>query len=90
MRLLSFKNCLLLIRLRASMWPYVVPFEITFRRAAAAPESQSLLLVGTVIMLPVVVVYCTLVRWTNGHFGPGLFVPLGDFHILNNSNRGRC
>lgn len=40
-----------------SMWPYVVPFEITFRRAAAAPESQSLLLVGTVIMLPVVLIY---------------------------------
>ena len=27
-----------------SMWPYLVPFEITFRKAAAAPESQSLLL----------------------------------------------
>jgi cytochrome d ubiquinol oxidase subunit II len=40
-----------------SMWPYLVPFEITFRQAAAAPESQSLLLVGTVIMLPVVIIY---------------------------------
>jgi cytochrome d ubiquinol oxidase subunit II len=35
----------------------VVPFEITFRLAAAAPESQSLLLVGTVIMLPLVLAY---------------------------------
>jgi cytochrome d ubiquinol oxidase subunit II len=40
-----------------SMWPYVVPFEVTFRQAAAAPESQSLLLVGTVIMLPVILAY---------------------------------
>ena len=40
-----------------SLWPWLVPFEITFREAAAAPESQSLLLVGTVIMLPVVLAY---------------------------------
>ncbi len=40
-----------------SMWPYLVPFEITFRKAAAAPESQSLLLIGTVIMLPLVLLY---------------------------------
>ena len=40
-----------------STWPYIVPFEITFRQAAAAPESQSLLLVGTIIMLPVVLAY---------------------------------
>lgn len=40
-----------------SLWPYLVPFVITFRQAAAAPQSQSLLLVGTVVMLPVVLVY---------------------------------
>jgi cytochrome d ubiquinol oxidase subunit II len=40
-----------------STWPYIVPFEITFRQAAAAPESQSLLLIGTVIMLPIILVY---------------------------------
>lgn len=40
-----------------SMWPYIVPFGITFRQAAAAPESQSLLLVGTVILLPMVLTY---------------------------------
>jgi len=44
-----------------SLWPWLVPFVITFRTAAAAPESQSLLLVGTVLMLPLVlgyVAYC--------------------------------
>jgi cytochrome d ubiquinol oxidase subunit II len=45
------------IGLGISMWPWLVPFEITFRQAAAAPESQSLLLVGTVIMLPIILAY---------------------------------
>jgi cytochrome d ubiquinol oxidase subunit II len=40
-----------------SLWPYVVPFEITFRQAAAAPPSQSLLLIGTLLLLPVVLGY---------------------------------
>ncbi|MFW6297980.1 MAG: cytochrome d ubiquinol oxidase subunit II [Desulfosalsimonas sp.] len=40
-----------------SMWPYLVPFEITFRQAAAAPETQSLLLVGTLILLPLILGY---------------------------------
>jgi cytochrome d ubiquinol oxidase subunit II len=40
-----------------SMWPYIVPFGVTFTQAAAAPESQSLLLVGTAVMLPVVLGY---------------------------------
>lgn len=40
-----------------SLWPWMVPFHVSFRQAAAAPESQSLLLVGTVVMLPVVLGY---------------------------------
>ena len=40
-----------------SLWPWLVPFAITFRQAAAAPASQSLLLIGTVIMLPLVLAY---------------------------------
>lgn len=45
------------IGLGISMWPWLVPFAVTFRQAAAAPESQSLLLVGTLAMLPVVLGY---------------------------------
>ena len=45
------------IGLGISLWPWLIPFEITFRQAAAAPTSQSLLLVGTVIMLPLVLSY---------------------------------
>jgi len=45
------------IGIAISLWPYVVPFEITFRQAAAVAESQSLLLVGTLVLLPLVLVY---------------------------------
>lgn len=40
-----------------SLWPWMVPFKITFRQAAASPQSQSLLLIGTVILLPLVLAY---------------------------------
>ncbi|MFZ2447440.1 MAG: cytochrome d ubiquinol oxidase subunit II [Syntrophobacteraceae bacterium] len=40
-----------------SLWPYLVPFAVTFREAAAAGASQSFLLVGTVVILPVVLIY---------------------------------
>ena len=40
-----------------SLWPWLVPFAFTFREAAAAGPSQSLLLVGTLVMLPVVLAY---------------------------------
>jgi cytochrome d ubiquinol oxidase subunit II len=45
------------IGLVVSLWPWLVPFSVTFRQAAAAGPSQSLLLVGTAVMLPVVLTY---------------------------------
>jgi cytochrome bd ubiquinol oxidase subunit II len=45
------------IGLGISLWPWAVPYDVTFWQAAAAPESQSLLLIGTVIMLPVILTY---------------------------------
>jgi cytochrome d ubiquinol oxidase subunit II len=45
------------IGLVVSFWPWIVPFNVTFRQAAAAGPSQSLLLVGTVLLLPVVLTY---------------------------------
>jgi cytochrome d ubiquinol oxidase subunit II len=45
------------IGLGISLWPWLVPFEVTFRQAAAAPTSQSLLLIGTVFLLPLVLAY---------------------------------
>ena len=43
--------------LGVSLWPWLVPFAITFRQAAAAGTSQSFLLVGIVITLPVILTY---------------------------------
>ena len=40
-----------------SLWPWLVPFAFTFRQAAAAVESQSFLLVGAIVILPVVLAY---------------------------------
>jgi cytochrome d ubiquinol oxidase subunit II len=40
-----------------SLWPWLVPFAVTFRQAAAAAASQSLLLIGAAFILPVVLAY---------------------------------
>jgi cytochrome bd ubiquinol oxidase subunit II len=45
------------IGLGVSLWPWLVPFKITFRQAAAAATSQSFLLVGTVVILPAILAY---------------------------------
>jgi cytochrome d ubiquinol oxidase subunit II len=46
-----------------STWPWLVPFKVTLWDAAAAPESQSLLLVGTVFLLPCVLAYTGYCFW---------------------------
>jgi cytochrome d ubiquinol oxidase subunit II len=40
-----------------SLYPWIVPFEFTLWDAAAASTSQSLVLIGTVIMLPIILAY---------------------------------
>lgn len=45
------------IGLAVSMWPHIVPYDVTLWQAAAAPESLSLMLIGVAIMLPVILVY---------------------------------
>ena len=45
------------IGLGISTYPWLVPFAFTFREAAAAPQSLSLLLVGAIVFLPVVLIY---------------------------------
>ncbi|MFO7715581.1 cytochrome d ubiquinol oxidase subunit II [Desulfosarcina sp.] len=46
-----------------STWPWLVPFQVTLWDAAAAPESQSLLLLGTVFLLPCVLAYTGYCFW---------------------------
>ncbi len=51
------------IGIGVSTWPWLVPYRVTFRHAAATPASQSLLLIGAVIMLPVVLAYTGYCYW---------------------------
>lgn len=54
-----------------SLYPWIVPFEFTLQEAAAASTSQSIALVGTVVMLPIILsytAYCYYVfRGKSGH-----------------------
>ena len=51
------------IGLGVSTWPWLVPFRVSLWDAAAAPESQSLLLVGTAVLLPIVLAYTAYCFW---------------------------
>ncbi|MBU9589658.1 cytochrome d ubiquinol oxidase subunit II [Burkholderia multivorans] len=45
------------------LWPYVVPFSLTFADAAAAPGSQLMVAVGAIVLLPVVLGYNAFAYW---------------------------
>lgn len=45
------------VGLGISLYPWMVPFELTFTQAAAIPESQSLLLVVAAPLLPIILCY---------------------------------
>jgi len=51
------------IGLMIGIYPYLVPYGLTIHEAAAAPNSQGLLLVGAVVMLPVILGYTAYVYW---------------------------
>ncbi len=40
-----------------SLYPFIVPPSITFRDAAAPPESQAFLLVGAAVLVPIILAY---------------------------------
>ncbi len=50
--------------LAISTFPYIVPPSITVWQAAAAPESQVFMLVGTLLLLPLILAYTVFVYWT--------------------------
>lgn len=49
--------------LAISLWPMIVPDSIDLWTAAASPESQAFLLVGTIILLPVILAYTAWSYW---------------------------
>ncbi len=46
-----------------STFPYIVPPTLTIAEAAAAPSSQTFMLIGTLILLPFVLGYTALTYW---------------------------
>jgi cytochrome d ubiquinol oxidase subunit II len=46
-----------------SFYPFIVPEAITIYEAASAPESLSIILVGTLIVLPTIIAYSILSYW---------------------------
>jgi cytochrome d ubiquinol oxidase subunit II len=51
------------IGLLVGIFPHLVPYGLTIHQAAAAPNSQALLLVGALIMLPIILGYTAYVYW---------------------------
>ncbi|UJQ95352.1 cytochrome d ubiquinol oxidase subunit II [Mariluticola halotolerans] len=54
---------LTLLGLAVSIWPYVIPGQVTIWEAAAPPQSQTFMLVGAVIMLPIILAYTSWAYW---------------------------
>ena len=55
-----------------SSFPYLVPPSLTIWQTAAAPSSQTFMLAGTVVLLPMTLAYTIYVYWLfRGKIGPG-------------------
>jgi cytochrome d ubiquinol oxidase subunit II len=46
-----------------SLWPYVVPHRLTLWQAASSPATQAFLLIGTLVLLPVILMYTSFSYW---------------------------
>jgi cytochrome d ubiquinol oxidase subunit II len=46
-----------------SLWPFVVPRHYTLWQAASAPGTQMFLLIGTLFLLPVIIMYSGWSYW---------------------------
>jgi cytochrome d ubiquinol oxidase subunit II len=46
-----------------SLWPMIVPGHFTLHQAAASPSTQAFLLVGTLILLPIILLYTGWSYW---------------------------
>ena len=46
-----------------SLWPFIVPHRFTLWEAAASNNTQAFLLVGTLFLLPIILVYSGWSYW---------------------------
>jgi cytochrome d ubiquinol oxidase subunit II len=45
------------IGLAISMWPTIVPYQVGIWEAAASPSTQAFMLVGTLFLLPIILIH---------------------------------
>ena len=58
--------------LGVAMWPYVIPREITIWEAAAPTSSQTFMLVGASVLIPIILAYTAYAYWVfRGKVDPG-------------------
>jgi cytochrome d ubiquinol oxidase subunit II len=46
-----------------SLWPFIVPYHYTLRQAASSASTQAFLLIGTLFLLPVILMYTAWSYW---------------------------
>jgi cytochrome d ubiquinol oxidase subunit II len=46
-----------------SLWPMIVPYHYTLWQAASPPSTQAFLLIGTLFLLPVILMYTAWSYW---------------------------
>ena len=51
------------IGIAISLWPMIVPYKFTLWQAASSPSTQAFLLVGTVFLLPIILMYTGWSYW---------------------------
>jgi cytochrome d ubiquinol oxidase subunit II len=51
------------IGIAVSLWPMIVPYHYTLRQAASSESTQAFLLVGTLFLLPVILMYTAWSYW---------------------------
>ena len=55
-----------------SIWPMVVPYTVTLWAAASSSKSQAFLLIGTLFLLPIILMYTAWSYWVfRGKVGSG-------------------
>ena len=58
----GFSSCRYL-GIAISLWPMIVPGHFTFDQAAASQSTQAFLLIGTLFLLPVILIYTAWSYW---------------------------
>ncbi len=51
------------IGLVISLWPMIVPYHYSLWNAGSSPGTQAFLLVGTLVLLPVILLYTAWSYW---------------------------